>query len=67
MLHQYLNTVIEICDTLINRLHVEKLTVHTRDRAISVGNKNPDSILRNILPGIANVCKLCTTVKEELA
>lgn len=45
---------------------MEKLTVHTRDRAISVGNKNPDSILRNILPGIANVCKLWAVVKEEI-
>ena len=45
---------------------MDKLTVHTRHRAINVGNKNPDSILRNILPGMANVCKLHTTVKEEL-
>ena len=45
---------------------MDKLTVHTRDRASSVGNKNPDSILRNILPGIAKVCRLWAVVKEEM-
>lgn len=32
--------------------------VHTKNSAATNGNKNPDNILRNIDPGIANDCKL---------
>lgn len=34
------------------------LTKHTRNSAKGKGNRNPDSILRNMDPGIANDCKL---------
>lgn len=36
------------------------LTKHTKNRAKGKGNRNPESILRNIDPGIANDCKLIT-------
>ena len=34
------------------------LTTHTRRRATGKGNRNPERILRNMLPGIAKVCRL---------
>ena len=37
---------------------VVKLTKHTRHNANGNGNRNPDKILRNIDPGIANDCRL---------
>jgi len=37
------------------------LTKHTSDKASGKENKNPDNILRNIDPGIANDCKLITS------
>ena len=36
------------------------LTIQTRNSAIGKGNKNPERMLREILPGIAKVCKLFT-------
>ena len=36
----------------------DQLTKQTRKRARGNGKRNPDSILRNIEPGIANDCKL---------
>ena len=34
------------------------LTTHTRRRASGKGNRNPERMLRNMLPGIAKVCRL---------
>ena len=34
------------------------LTTHTRSRARGKGNRNPERMLRNMLPGIAKVCRL---------
>lgn len=43
------------------------LTRHTRNSANGKGNKNPDKILRNIDPGMANVCKLYTVLRKTLS
>ena len=42
------------------------LTRHTRNSASGNGNKNPDRMLRNIDPGMANVCKLYIELRKNL-
>ena len=34
------------------------LTMHTRKRARGKGKRNPDKMLKKMLPGIAKVCRL---------
>ena len=41
------------------------LTRHTRNSASGNGNKNPDKMLRNIDPGMANVCKLYIELRKK--
>ncbi len=40
-------------------------TKHTRSRAIGKGKRNPERMLRDMLPGIANVCKLNPSSKKQ--
>ena len=41
-----------------------RLTRQTRERASGNGNRNPDSMLRNMEPGMAKDCRLSSKVKD---
>ena len=65
-IHNLSMTFSEMDNSLNN---VFLLTKHTKNRASGNGNRNPERMLKNIEPGIANVCKLWRNrlVKENFS